>query len=251
MNGTSQTFDKIYALNGIRNLCPGTACEVSSKSACGCVQTWLSCEVNGKNLTESQCASQSLSCLHGVTRFGFPKCKPVYIIGTKLRFLTVKRKCWNWTVVVSVHDWFENNDTCFFSECIIRMSSMCDKLSVYWIKRTWKRSYLWYCLFPCWNFAGHNSTLSSHHNLVFTKANGTSMQHTILIIQHYHHTTTWFLQKQMEHQCSTLYSQRAEQHCKAIPARLFWQIIHTGVIRITMQCAISNLNGPFASTFTW
>ena len=61
-------------------------CEVSAlksteccqKPASGCVQTWLYCKVGDIDLTESQCDSHSLVCLPSITRFAFPKCKPVY-----------------------------------------------------------------------------------------------------------------------------------------------------------------------------
>ena len=77
VNETSQSSDKNY-VNGIQNISPGTACQVSTKSAHGCVQTWLYCKFNWVYLMEPQCARQSSGCLPSVTRFGFPKCKPVY-----------------------------------------------------------------------------------------------------------------------------------------------------------------------------
>ena len=76
VNETSQSSDKIYVVNGIRNIFP--ACKVLLKPADGCIQTWLYCTGNRVNLTEPQCDSQSPRCLPSVTRFGFPKCKPVY-----------------------------------------------------------------------------------------------------------------------------------------------------------------------------
>ena len=73
VNETSQSREKRDAVKGLRELCPGSH-SVSSKPASGCVQTWLYCN----NLTEPECATQSLGCLPSVARFGFPKCKPVY-----------------------------------------------------------------------------------------------------------------------------------------------------------------------------
>ncbi|XP_029198345.2 uncharacterized protein LOC114963335 [Acropora millepora] len=76
VNETSQSSDKNYVVNGIRDISP--ACQVSTKPAHGCVRTWLYCKFNWVNLTEPQCASQSSGCFPSVTRFGFPKCKPIY-----------------------------------------------------------------------------------------------------------------------------------------------------------------------------
>lgn len=76
VNETSQSSDKNYVVNGIQDIFP--ACQVSTKPAHGCVQTWLCCKFNWVNLTEPQCASQSSGCFPSVTRFGFPKCKPIY-----------------------------------------------------------------------------------------------------------------------------------------------------------------------------
>ena len=77
VNETSQSREKRDIVEGLRKLCRGTH-RVSSEPASGCVQTWLYCTVNGETFWEPQCASQSTSCLHSITRFGFPKCKPVY-----------------------------------------------------------------------------------------------------------------------------------------------------------------------------
>ena len=77
VNETSQSREKRDAVEGLRQLCPGKH-PVSSKPASGCVKAWLYCNINHMNLTEPQCASQSLRCLPNIARFGFPKCKPVY-----------------------------------------------------------------------------------------------------------------------------------------------------------------------------
>ena len=75
VNETPQSREKREAVEGLRELCPGTHRD-SSKPASGCVKTWLHC--NKLNLTVAVCATQSLGCLPSVARFGFPKCKPVF-----------------------------------------------------------------------------------------------------------------------------------------------------------------------------
>ena len=77
VNETSQSREKRDIVEGLKNICPGTY-RVSSKAASGCVRTWLYCTLNGENLSEPQCASQSTSCLHSISKFGFPKCAPLF-----------------------------------------------------------------------------------------------------------------------------------------------------------------------------
>lgn len=104
VNETSQSREKTDIVQGLRSLCPGKH-RVLSKPASGCVQTWLYCKICDIDLTEPQCDSHSLVCLPSITRSGFPKCKPVYRLKQILHNDQRKIVHWNWTLVVSVHDW--------------------------------------------------------------------------------------------------------------------------------------------------
>ena len=77
VNETSQSRGKRHVVEVIPNPCSRTY-EVSAKPASGCVQTWFNYRIDDINLIVPQCACQSLGCLPSITRFGFPKCKPVY-----------------------------------------------------------------------------------------------------------------------------------------------------------------------------
>ena len=77
VNETSQGREKRDIVEGLRSLCPGKH-RVLSNPPSGCVQSLLYCRIGDKDLIEPQCGSHSLACLPSISRFGFPKCKPVY-----------------------------------------------------------------------------------------------------------------------------------------------------------------------------
>ena len=71
-----QSREKRDIVEGLRSLCPGKHRVLSKTSTWMC--TNLALLQNWRYRSESQCDSHSLVCLPSITRFGFPKCKPVY-----------------------------------------------------------------------------------------------------------------------------------------------------------------------------
>ena len=76
VNETTQSREKRDIVEGLRSLCPEKHRVLSKTSIWMC--TNLALLQSWRCRSESQCDSHSLVCLPSITRFAFPKCKPVY-----------------------------------------------------------------------------------------------------------------------------------------------------------------------------